>query len=80
MPANPTAAHSGDRSRRCLILTASAQSTGECGRVVRTSRRSTSLPSSREICHGERGRPAAETRNLAPSISMLWVIAEGAAS
>jgi hypothetical protein len=72
MPANPTAAHSGDRSRRCLILTASEQSTGECGRVVRISRRSTSLPSSREIRHGERG--------LAQSISMLWVIAEGVAS
>ena len=80
MLANPTAAHSGDRSSPCLILTASAQSTGECGRVMRTSRRSTSLPSSREIRHGERGRPRGRNAEPCAVHSMLWVIAEGAAS
>ena len=34
MPADPTAAHSPDRSRHCLTLTTSAQPNGECGRVV----------------------------------------------
>ena len=44
MPADPTAAHSDDRSRLCLTLTASAQPNGECGRAVRISRRSQHKP------------------------------------
>jgi hypothetical protein len=81
MPADPTAAHSDDHSRRCLTLTASAQPNGEYGRAERKSRRhSTNLPPIRAICHRARGLPRDRTRNLAPSISLLRVIAEGAGS
>ena len=81
MPANPTPAQSDDRSRHCLTLTASSQPDGECGRVVRLSRRrSTNLPPTRATRRRARGRPRDRTRNLAPSISVLRVIAEGGGS
>jgi hypothetical protein len=81
MPAEPTAAHSHDRSRHCLPLTVGAQPNGGCGRVVRISRRrSTNLPPIRAIRHRARGRLRDRTRILAPSISLVRVIAEGAGS
>ncbi len=81
MPADPTAAHSHDRFRHCLILTASAQSDGKCGRVVRLSRRrSTNLSLAHAIRHRARGRLCDRTRNPAPSISLFRVIAEGGGS
>ena len=51
MPADQTAADSDDRSKLCLTLTASVQANGECGRVVRISRwSSTSLwPPARSV-------------------------------
>ena len=81
MPADPTAAHSDDRSRHCLTLTASAEPNGECGRVVRISRRSQHKPFAHPREPSPRKRAARDrTRNLAPSISLLRVIAEGAGS
>jgi hypothetical protein len=81
MPADPTAANSGDRSRHCLTLTASAQPNDECGRVVHISRwRSPNLSPTPATRHRAGGRPRGRTRNLAPSISLLRVIAEGAGS
>jgi hypothetical protein len=81
MPADPTAAHSDHRSRHCLTLTASAQANGECGRVVRISRRCSTNPSPiRAIPHRARRRPHGGTQNLIPSVSLLRVIAEGAGS
>ena len=80
MPANPVTAHSDDRFRYCLTLTASAQRNGECGRVVRVSRRSSSLSLIRGIRHRARGRLRDRTCNLAPSISLPRIIAEGAGS
>ena len=38
MPADTTAADPGDRSNLCVTLTASMQTKGECGHVVRISR------------------------------------------
>jgi len=79
MPAGPTAAHSDDSSRHCLTLTARTQPNGECGHVVRMSRRrSTHLSPIRAIRHRASGQPRDRTRNLAPSIFLLRVIAEGA--
>jgi hypothetical protein len=81
MPADPTAPNSDHHSKLCLALTASAQANGECGRAVRTSRwPSTSPPPIHVIRRHARGWPRDRTRNLAPSISLLRVIAEGAGS
>ena len=81
MPADQTAAHSDDRSRHCLTLAASAQPNGKCGRVVRISRwRSTNLSPIRATITAKEGGRATRSRNLAPSISMLRLVAEGAGS
>ena len=81
MPADRTAGHSDDRSTHCLTLTASARPYGESGRVGRISRRrSTNLPPIRAIRHHARGRFHNQLWILAPSISLLCVIAEGAGS
>ena len=81
MPSDPTAAHSDDRSTPWLTLTASTQPSRECGRVIRISRRRSTNPSPiSAIRHRARGRSCARMRNLAPSISLLRVIAEGAGS
>ena len=82
MPADPDPAYSGGRSKLCLILTASAPTNGECGRAVRTSQwSSTSLPPTRAIREPRKAVAlGARTRNIAPSISLLRVIAEGAGS
>lgn len=80
MPADPTAGHSDDCSRHCLPLTASAQPNGERSRVVRIPQRLTNPPPIRAICHCARGRLLGRMRNLALSISLLRVIAEGAGS
>lgn len=81
MPADPTAANPDDRSKFCVRLTASPQANGECGREVRTSWcSSTSLSPTHAIGHRVSGRPRNRTQNIAPSISLLCVIAEGAGS
>jgi hypothetical protein len=77
MPADPTPAHSHDRSRHCLTLTASARPNGECGRVVRISpRRRTNLSLVRAIYHCASVRPYDPPWTLAARISMFRVIAE----
>lgn len=79
--ADPTAADSDDRSKLSLALTASVPTNGECCRAVRTSRWSNpSLSSTRAIRHRVTEWPRDRTRNIAPSISLLPVIAEGAGS
>jgi hypothetical protein len=79
MPADPTRANPDDRSKLSLTLTSSAQTDGECGRAVHTSRlSSTSLPPTRAIRNRINGRPKQRTRNTAPSIYLLRVISEGA--
>ena len=81
MPADRTAAHSGDRSRRCLTLAGSARPNGKRDRVVRLSRRRSTDPSPiRATSHRARRRPPDRTRNLAPFISLLRAIAEGGGS
>lgn len=77
MPADPTAEHSDDRSKHCPNLAACAQSDGECGRVMRTSREY--LPAAHEIRHRRRGQPGDPMRNRASSIFVLRVIAQGVA-
>jgi hypothetical protein len=80
MSADPTTAHSDDRSRHWPTPTASAQPNGECGRVVRTSRRRTSLPPIYATRYRARGWLLHRMRSLASSISLLCVIDEGAGS
>jgi hypothetical protein len=81
MPADPIPTNPDDCFKLRLILTVSAQVNGECGRAVRTSRwSSTSLSLTRAIRDGINGRPRGRTWNIAPSISMLRVIAHGAGS
>ena len=81
MPADPTAKCSGNHSKRCLTLATSAQLNGKRGRVMRICpRRSTSLAPIRVVSHHARRWPTDRTRDLAPSISLIRVIAEGSGS
>jgi hypothetical protein len=81
MPADPNAVHSDDRSRHCLTLTASAYLNGECSHVMRIARRrSIDLSPVRAIRRRARRRPRGRTQGLAPSISLLRIVAEGAGS
>lgn len=81
MPADLTHANPDDRSKLGLTLTVSVQANGECGRAVRTSRwSSTGLPPTGAILSRVNGWPRDRTRNIAPPISLLRVIAEGAGS
>jgi hypothetical protein len=77
MPADPTAANSNDRCKLSLALTASVPANGECGRAVHTSGWSNpSLSSTRAIRHRVSEWPRDRTRNVAPSIFLLPVMAE----
>ena len=74
-----TDAHSDDRATPWLTRAASRQPNRGCGRVIRISRRCSTNPSPiSAIRHRARGRSCARMWNLAPSISLLRVIAEGA--
>jgi hypothetical protein len=78
MPADPTAANRDDRSKLCT-LTASVQANDECGHAVHT-RSSTSLSSTNAIRSRANVRRLGRTRNIAPSILLLHIVAEGAGS
>jgi hypothetical protein len=81
MLTDPIAAHTDDRFRNCLTLTASGQLNGESGRAARISQRhSPNTSPIRAVRHLARGRLRDRTRNLAPSISLLRVIVKGAGS
>ena len=79
MPADPTAANRDDRSKLCRTLTASVQANDECGHAVHT-RSSTSLSSTHAIRSRANVRRLGRTRNIAPSILLLHIVAEGARS
>ena len=77
MSADPTPANSDDCSRLCLPMAASAQANSACSRVVRTFQwSSTGLSPTRAIHHRVNRRIRDWTRNFAPFVSLLGVIAE----
>ena len=81
MPTDPTAANPDDRPKLCLTLTPSVPANDECGNAVLTSRfSSTSLSPISAIRNRANGRRGDRTRNIAPSISLLRIVAEGAGS
>jgi len=81
MPADLTSANSGDLSKLCLPMAASAQANGACGRAVRTFPwSSTSLSPTHAIRHRVNRRIREWTQNFAPSVSLLGVITERADS
>jgi hypothetical protein len=75
------AAHSQDGCRHRRIRIVSAQLNGRRGRAVRQSqRRNTNLSPIHAIHQGASVRPYDPPWTLAPDISLLHVVAEGAAS
>jgi hypothetical protein len=80
MPPDLTAAHSDGRCRFFRTRAVNAELNGHCGRALRISRwPSTNLPLSMHAIHHRASvRPHHPLRTLAPQISMLHVVAEGA--
>jgi hypothetical protein len=82
MPPHPTAAHSDGHCRLYRTRAVSAESNCQFTRAVRIARRrSTNLWLSLHTVHHRAGlRPHDPPQTLAPQISMLHVVAEGARS
>jgi hypothetical protein len=82
MPPELTAAHSDGRCRLHRTRAIGAEPNGRYGRAPRTSRRRSEDPSlsMHAIHHRASVRPHDRPRTLAPHISRLHVVAEGAGS